>query len=243
MRKIMLSTIVSGALLFGLTACDDQPSKEASASTEVTAEDASETTAANKTALQVSDTDMVMGNPDAPVTIIEYASLSCPHCADFHSKVFPELKKEYIDTGKVRFVFRHFPFNEPALRASQLVSCAPDEQKFAFLKVLFQAQKSWAFTEDFKEGLRRTAALGGMNGEAFDACMGNLDVENALIKVKQTAANELEIQSTPSFFVNNVKISGTQPIESFRKAMEPVFGKADESEQNNHETTAGDNME
>jgi protein-disulfide isomerase len=154
--------------------------------------------------LQVLPEDHVLGNKDAPVTIIEYASLSCSHCADFYNEVFPTIKEQFIDTGKVKLVYRDFPLNKQALRASMLAQCS-GERYFDFIKVLFKVQESWAYSKNFEESLSNIAKLGGMSGEAFDACMQNEEVQKKVIASYSNAAEHLEINGTPTFFINGKK--------------------------------------
>ncbi|NDF11862.1 MAG: hypothetical protein EB060_03475 [Proteobacteria bacterium] len=183
---------------------------------------------------KVQPTDVVIGKPDAAVTIIEYASFSCIHCAHFYNDVFPTIKEKYIDTGKVKLVFRNYPLNEPALRASQLVRCIDKDKKEGHIKTLFKTIEKWAFEKDFLEKLRSIAKIGGMTDKDFDACMKNKDVENSILAEQLIATKKLNIQSTPTFYVNgnlfeNVPkdkfiegleraIAGKEPLKSDAKA-------------------------
>lgn len=178
----------------------------------------SEITAAHKD-------DIMYGKPEAPVTIIDYSSLSCPHCAHFHNDVLPDLQKEFIDSGAVKLIFRHFPLNEPSLRAAQLVNCAAPAQKQAFIKVLFGKQGDWSFTEEFLKELKQIAALGGVDNAAFDACMANKAAEERLLEVRKIAAEIGKVQSTPSFFINGVLLDGSPTISNFREAIAKASAK------------------
>ncbi len=135
--------------------------------------------------------DYYLGKIDAPVTLVEYASFSCPHCAAFHSDVYPTLKEEYIDKGKLLYILRPFPLNEPALKASMLVDCVGEkegaERYYTFAKVLFNAQKKWAFDHQFLDSLKTFAKVGGVDGETFDACVNDNAREIKLLKVKLDA--------------------------------------------------------
>lgn len=163
--------------------------------------------------------EIVIGQEAAPLTIVEYASLSCPHCADFHQKVLPQLKKEYIDTGKVKLVFRHFPLNEPALRGAQVVECAGGAQRIALLKTLFETQKQWAFEAKFFDNLRQIAGVGGIDGARFDGCMTDKSIENRILSVRMEAAQLLHVEHTPSIFVHGKKIEGEATFEAVREAI------------------------
>lgn len=156
--------------------------------------------------------DIVIGDVNAPATIIDYSSLSCPHCAHFHLEVLPQLKKALLDSGKAKLAFRHFPLNEPALRASQLVECSGVMKREAMLKALFETQKNWAFSESFKNDLKIIAQQGGIDAAAFDSCLADKALEDAILQTRQEAATKAGVNSTPSFFVNG------KPVENFTDA-------------------------
>ena len=164
--------------------------------------------------LKLMPSDVVLGDKNATVTIIEYASLSCPHCATFYSDGFPKLKEEYIKTGKVKFVYRDFPLNQPALVAGVLSLCqvndrdADAEKYYDFIKVLFRTQESWAFVEDFTAKLGTIAKLDGMSDERFNSCIKNSKLQEDILKRRIAAAQTLQISSTPTFFVNGETLGG-----------------------------------
>lgn len=175
----------------------------------------------NTTFLNASaDHQVVYGKEDAPVTIIEYASLSCSHCRDFHLEVSTPMQKDYIDSGKVRIIFRHFPLNLPALRAAMLTSCfglnGDKERQRLFLGALFKSQDEWAHLESeegFMKKLKTIAKIGGMEEKAADACLANKDLEKAILEHQLGASKELGIRSTPALFVNNKRFIGTKTLE------------------------------
>lgn len=173
--------------------------------------------------------DVVIGQADAPVTIIEYSSMSCPHCATFYNEVFPRLKEKYIDTGTVKFTNRQLPLNEPALRAGMLIHCVGKERNPRFTKVLFELQDKWAFERDFLESLKKIAAVGGFSNEQFDACMENKEVEEAVLQSRQEAVNQLNVNSTPSFFVNGKELSGNVTLAVFDQAIEEALAGQNQS--------------
>ena len=140
--------------------------------------------------------DRVLGRTDAPVTIIEYASASCPHCATFHKDVFPELKKDYIDTGKVRFIFREFPHDDLALAAFMLARCAPKDKYFPMVDVLFEQQKVWPARRR-ATSLFKIAQLAGFTQESFDACLKNEDIAKGIMAMRDKAANDLRRRGDP----------------------------------------------
>ena len=157
--------------------------------------------------------DMQMGKDDAPVTIIEYASMTCPHCAHFHETTLPGLKKKYIDTGKVRLIFREFPFDPRAAAAFMLARCAPKEQYFPLVDVLFKQQRVWALAEDPRPELLRIAKLAGFTQESFEACLKNQQVLDNVMAVKTRAEKDFGVEATPTFFINGEKHSGALSLE------------------------------
>jgi protein-disulfide isomerase len=160
--------------------------------------------------------DKVLGRTDAPVTIVEYASATCPHCAAFHKDVFPQLKNEFIDTGKVRFIFREFPFDDLALAAFMLARCAPPDKYFPMIDVLFEQQKVWASKEARTE-LGKIAQLAGIGEDGFDKCLKNEDLAKGIMAIRDKAANTYGVEATPTFFVNGKELRGEHSIDQFRK--------------------------
>ena len=179
-----------------------------------------------KTVLQITKDDRILGNPEAPITIVEYASLTCPHCAHFANEVLPELKKEWIDTGKAKLVLRDFPLDEPALRAAMIARCAPPERYYAFADTFFAAQEKWVRSGDYREALARLAKLGGMGQAEFDTCIKNTELENKIVEGRLRATQELEVSSTPTFFVNGSKLSGVPTREEFEKLLSGLAAKS-----------------
>jgi protein-disulfide isomerase len=168
---------------------------------------------------------MSLGPKDAKVTIVEYASMTCPHCAAFTVNVFPKLKSEYIDTGKVRFVFREFPLELKAAAGSMVARCVAkdDAQKFfAVVDTLFKQQADWAGANTV-ESLKRIARQAGMSEQGFDACLSNEDVLNGIKKVQEHAVDVLKVNSTPSFFINGKLVTGEQSFEEFAKQIDPLL--------------------
>ena len=175
--------------------------------------------------LNVTPDDEVMGKSDAPVTMIEYASLTCPHCAHFEVDIFPQIKSTYIDTGKLRFVFRDFPLDALAVRAAVLAHCAGHERFFGFLQVLFQNQPTWEQADKPEDALAGIAKLGGIGKDQFDHCMADDLLTKRVSQSRLDAEQNLEIESTPTFFINGNKISGAQPFEAFQKVIDPLLPK------------------
>lgn len=173
-------------------------------------------------ALKPKPTDIILGDPNAIVTIVEYSSLSCPGCAHFHTKILPTIEKEFITTGKVKLIFRPFPLNEPAIRGSQLIECANanDQNAENFIKVLFDMQSQWAFNEDFLKNLKQIALVGGVDSAAFDSCMADKELENRILTVRQEGETALGVNSTPTFFINGMKYEGGLTVDGFRTKLE-----------------------
>ena len=181
----------------------------------------------NHSVLSISDNDFYIGSPDAPVTIIEYASMSCSHCADFHNDTLDDLKSEYIDTGKVRFVFRDFPFNYPALAGSMIVGCVPKDAKYQYMNALYKLQNNWIRREhsDTRKELYKIMQSGGMKQEEFDLCLSNIDLENDILEGVMSAQREFNIRSTPSFIINGVLYSGNKNIKEFRQIIDKILSQ------------------
>jgi protein-disulfide isomerase len=165
--------------------------------------------------------DMTMGPDNAKVTVIEYASASCPHCANFYKTTFPELKKQYIDTGKIRFIFREFPHNDPALAAFMLARCAPKDKYFPLIDTFFTTQESWL--QSPAEGLFKIAQLAGFTKASFDACLKNEDVAKGIIAVRDKAENEFGVTGIPTFFINGKVLNGETTIDQFKGIIDPLL--------------------
>ena len=176
--------------------------------------------------LTVMPDDIVLGSKDAPVTIIEYASLTCPHCAHFDVDTLPKLKAAYIDTGKVKLIFRDFPLDTWALKASMLAHCAGRDRFYGFVDVLFSNQAQWAHVDDPGAALAGIAKIGGIGKEEFDRCMADDALSDKITKTRFDAEKALEIQSTPTFFINGEKLVGAQPYDAFESAIEKALAKS-----------------
>lgn len=151
--------------------------------------------------------DMTLGDPKAPVKLVEYASLTCPHCADFHLQVFPEFKKKYVDTGKVHYTFKEFLTAPAAVAAagSLLARCAGEDKYFDVISAVFHSQSEWQ-TSGPRESLLRVAKSAGMTQEQFDKCVGDREALQALNARVEKSAKEADIQFTPTFVINGKKV-------------------------------------
>lgn len=152
--------------------------------------------------------DVVMGSNDAPITIIEYASMTCPHCAHVHETVLPQVKQNYIDKGLVRFVFREFPLDQLALAASVLTRCVPKESYHPFLSTLFAQQRNWATAQDVRGALKEVSARAGLNDAAFEACLQNKAEAEAVLKSRDDGLKNYCIGGTPTTLMNGRVLSG-----------------------------------
>lgn len=164
--------------------------------------------------------EIIYGDPMAPVTIVEYASLTCSHCASFHTTVFPEIKKAYIDTGKVRFVFRDFPLDGLAMAGAMLARCAPGDRGQALLNVMFRQQGTWVMSERPIEPLTSYAKLAGMSEEDVNACLENQNIMTAIREGQELASNQYQINATPTFFVEDVKVEGGRSFEQMAEIID-----------------------
>ncbi len=179
------------------------------------------------TVLEVTEDDFVVGDKNAPVTIIEYASLSCSHCANFHNNTLDDLIKEYVDTGKARIVFRDFPFNYPALLGSMVLRCIPEDVRYDYMNALFQLQPKWVVRENAKstQELYKIMQSGGMTKEEFETCTNNVELENTILQALIAAQNEFNIQSTPSFLINGNLVEGNKSIKEFRQIIDKILSE------------------
>lgn len=169
--------------------------------------------------------EMALGNKDAPVTILEFSSLGCPHCANFHRETLPLIKKEYIDSGKVRLVFNDFPLGTPALAASMVARCAGPKKFFGFIEIIFSSQSQWARSNNPLEGLSKVARFGGMSSADVDACLKYQDLLTHIRQNAQAAMDNHKVNSTPTFVINGEIVSGAQPFENFKKVIDKALAK------------------
>ncbi|RFC68831.1 MULTISPECIES: DsbA family protein [Mesorhizobium] len=166
--------------------------------------------------------EMVLGKADAPVTIVEYASMTCPHCAHFHETTLPTLTSKYIDTGKVRLVFREFPFDPRAEGAFMLARCSKDKY-FQMVSVLFQQQQNWAAVDNAKDALLQLAKLAGFSQQTFEACLTDQKLLEDIRAVRERASKDFGVDSTPTFFINGSKYPGAMSIEEMSAIIDPLL--------------------
>ena len=165
----------------------------------------------------------VLGDPKAAVTIVEYASMTCPHCADFHQHTFPELKTKYIDTGKVKLVFREFPLDNLAAAVSELARCLGPVRYFAFVGTMFDRQAEWHTGDQDLPKVQEMAKQAGFTDDSFKSCVTDQKLLDNIKAVRTRADEKFGVNSTPTFFVNGVKMKGEHDIKSFDAALAPFL--------------------
>ena len=178
--------------------------------------------------------DMALGKADAPVTIVEYASMTCPHCANFDKTTFPTLKSKYIDTGKVRFIFREFPLDELAVAVSMLVRCAATDKAsnavngdkaIALIEVFFASQDKWA-TRTPIPALQQITKQAGVSDKAFDECLKDQKLYNDILAMRERGSKDYKVESTPTIFVNGKMQRGETTMEELAKVIDPLLPKS-----------------
>jgi protein-disulfide isomerase len=224
-RRVFLSGLVLTPAAVALAACSDSGKKAEAetppaAATPAPAAPAAPAVAAPKPAGTVDMTrllepgalpDKALGKADAPVTIVEYASMTCPHCAHFHATTLPELKTKYIDTGKARLIMREFPFDPRAEAGFMLARCSNDNY-FPMIDVLFKQQQNWAAVQNAKDALLQIARMAGFTQESFESCLTDQKLLDDVRSVQKRGADEFGVTSTPTFFINGNKYAGAMSI-------------------------------
>jgi protein-disulfide isomerase len=167
--------------------------------------------------------EKVFGKPDAPVTVIEYASLSCGHCINFHVNTWPAFKAKYVDTGKVRFVLREFPLDPAATAGFMLARCAGDDKWYAMVDMLYRSKETWGHASNPAEALLQVSRQAGFTTESFNACLSDQKLFENVRAVYERAAKEFGVNSTPTFFVNGQRHVGALTLEQFDKILEPLL--------------------
>src|SRR3954469_24932211 len=167
--------------------------------------------------------DVALGPADAKVTIIEYASMTCSHCAAFHHTTYPELKKRYIDTGKIRYILREFPLDPLATAGFMLARCDGEQKFYPIVDLLFTQQKNWAFTDKPLDALRQMMRQAGFSQEKFESCLKDQKLYDAVNAVKNRAADTFKVDSTPTFFINGQRHPGNLSIDELEKIIKPLL--------------------
>ncbi|RWO40718.1 MAG: DsbA family protein [Mesorhizobium sp.] len=233
-RRNVLSSLAAIPAVALLAACSDS-GEEAKAADVKPAAPAAPATPAAATAPEAQGTvdmaelmkpgalpDKQLGKDDAKVTIVEYASMTCPHCAHFAETTFPDLKTKYIDTGKARYILREFPFDPSAEAGFMLARCAKDNY-YPMVDVLFRQQANWAGVQNTKDALLQISKLAGFTQESFEACLTDQKLLDDVRSVQKRGANEFKVDSTPTFFINGKTYKGAMSIEEMSAIIDPLL--------------------
>jgi protein-disulfide isomerase len=167
--------------------------------------------------------DLAQGSASAPVTIVEYASMTCTHCAAFHEETWPKLKAKYVDTGKVKFILREFPLDPLATAGFMLARCAGADKRNAIVDLLYTQQKNWAFVDKPIDALAALVKQAGISQADFETCLKNQGLYDQVNQTREGAAQKFKVNATPTFFVNGREMTGELPIEDFDKVLEPLL--------------------
>ncbi|WP_174802640.1 DsbA family protein [Martelella limonii] len=158
--------------------------------------------------------EIALGEENAPVKIIEYLSMTCPHCARYQEETFPTIKKDFIDTGKVYYIFREFPFDPRAMAAFMLARCAPNDNYVPFVDMMFKQQRTWATAEDGSAAMLQMAKLAGFTQESFQACLTDQKLLDDINAVRKRGTDEFGVNATPTFLINGKKYAGEMSVDS-----------------------------
>lgn len=167
--------------------------------------------------------EKLLGDPNAPIKVIEYASMTCPHCASFHNGTYPQLKEKYIDTGKVQFAFREFPLDQLALTVSVLARCAPDDKYFDVIGIFFKTQRKWRTGNNPLPAVVEIAKQVGFTQQSFESCLKNQEVIDGVNVIRKHGIETMKVEATPTFFINGKKVSGALSLEAFEKEFEAIL--------------------
>lgn len=166
----------------------------------------------------------VLGSPDAPLTMIEFSSLTCPHCASFHTDVLPAIKTAYIDTGKLRLEMRDFPLDQFALRAAAMARCAPEPRYFALIDMLFKQQSKWSRSDDVIGAIKQVGRFAGIPDAQANACMTNDALLDGILNGRLDGQRKFDVNSTPTFVIGDEIVRGSVPFEEFKKVIDAQLG-------------------
>ncbi len=190
---------------------------------------------------QIKDEDIVLGDINAPVTLIEYSSYTCPHCSEFHQHTFDAIKKEYIDTGKVRYALREFPSDYQALDAAILARCSGNDKFYEFADILYKRQDNWAFRKNYRSILKDMGKIGGVDPKTFDMCLENKELKSKILQNRKEANIKLNLGGTPVFFVDGKKLEGAVPFKVMKENIDKklAFKKQNPKDIPNYSNSTG----
>lgn len=174
--------------------------------------------------------DQVMGSPNAPVTLLEYASMTCPHCKSFHEQIMPAITEKYINSGKVRYIVRPFPFNgdRAGEAAFMLAMCAPGNNYYPMMDALFSSQHSWAFGNDPASELKRISKLSGMSEAEYQACLSNRTLYMKMIEARDLAVRKFNVRATPTIFIDNERFTQPRSVANLSTALDEALRRSGE---------------
>ncbi len=167
--------------------------------------------------------DHVLGNEKASITVVEYASMTCSHCARFYNEVFQPFKKKYIDTGKVRFILREFPLDPVAAGVSALARCQSADKYYSTIELFFEQQKNWAFADDPSKAIFPIAEKVGFTKQTYEACLTDTKLSTAIEDSALKAREKFSVKGVPAFFINGEKLQGEKTLDNFDNALEPLL--------------------
>lgn len=244
-QKFRLAAPLTLAFALALTACDQTGAQASSTSSATPAAAATTTAAPAETVVAQAEpapaaapvvaepvaaatgpllADAPLGSPDAKVTVIEYASLTCPHCATFQKDTAAPFKAKYVDTGLVRFIYRDYPLNDGAILGALVARCDGSPQKYhAFIDLLMRQQEAWAFSADGVQQLKRLAQMGGLSAEKVDACIADHKLGQWVLDTAREGEKEYKINSTPTFVINGKVHPGSLSLEQLSAAIDPLL--------------------
>ena len=221
-KNTLLTTIAATAMLFGLAACDSSDTSDGTNTAAIvedyTGPDYTQVISAEEVRDGVAFGDLIMGNPDAPVTMIEYASLTCGHCANFHMQVFPDFKEQYIKTGKVRLIYRNYTRDPADLAVGMLTRCVGPDQAFDLMAIFYERQRQWV-VQDAKPEIAAIARRVGINRADMDACLANTDLQRNLVEMLRAGQTE-GVTGTPTFFIGNERHVGEIEFDTLAALVE-----------------------
>ena len=169
--------------------------------------------------------ERVFGKADAPVTVIEYASLTCDHCKRFHIEILPRPKEDYVDTGKIKLIYRHFPFEQVGMMAAVLAECVPRVRFFGLIDMLFRSHDRWAHTQDPKAGLAQIGLLAGISRSAFEACLDDDKLTSAIAEEVRRGQQEHRVKSTPPVIIGDTVMRGVRSYDDIARAIDKAAGR------------------
>ncbi len=220
-RRFALQLLAAGGAGLTLAACSEADSQTAGGGAPAIEPEATVDVAALMEPGPLPE--MIKGDPDAPVTIIEYASMTCGACGAFHNQVWPTIEERYVDTGQASLIIREFPFDPRAAAGIMLARCAPNDGFFPMVDVLFERQSQWSRAEDARAQLESIARLAGFSQQSFEACLTDQQLLDDVNAVRIRGAEEFGVNATPTFFINGHKYTGVLSVEQMSSIIDSLL--------------------